>query len=319
MSNSGIPDRRRYINVMEEAFSRLVDARTRGRIDVGGVIVEVRNGVWILDPSRLRGKPFTVIGDIHGDRPTFDTIMLQTTGSLRIFAGDYVDRGPYEEQVYVFYNLMRLFVEGEPIIPLRGNHEPPDWLPPHPHDFPDALRKVYGRNDGKLAYEASKRIFDNLPYALLIKNTALIVHAGPPTSISPQMDAIELLGGNEWPPRPDLLEEILWNDPDETVPKTKPNPRGAGKLWGVSITNQVVHKTRTSIIIRGHEPTGRGYKWNHRKKVLTLFSRVGKPYGNTIAAILYCTDPGILKQPDLIERECIRTLRQRAALTAYAI
>ena len=82
------------------------------------------------------------------------------------------------------------------------------------------------------------------------------------------------------------MEELLWNDPDEQAHGVFPSPRGAGNLFGKTVTQEVLAKLNVKILIRGHEPAGEGYKINHDGKILTLFSRKGPPYFNTYGAYL---------------------------------
>jgi hypothetical protein len=64
------------------------------------------------------------------------------------------------------------------------------------------------------------------------------------------------------------------------------SPRGAGKLFGRSVTETVLNKLGVKILIRGHEQCPEGFKLNHDDKVLTLFSRKGAPYFNAYGAYL---------------------------------
>jgi len=87
-------------------------------------------------------------------------------------------------------------------------------------------------------------------------------------------------------PKRRLLEEMLWSDPTETIKEVCESPRGAGKLFGENITNEVLKRFDVKILIRGHEPCRDGFKINHGGKVLTLFSRKGQPYFNVQGAFL---------------------------------
>ncbi len=82
-----------------------------------------------------------VFGDIHGDFDTLKNILTRIRfdnvirSSLIIFLGDYIDRGPKQiESITLVLYLLREYPDR--VILLRGNHEPPEWLPVYPHDFP---------------------------------------------------------------------------------------------------------------------------------------------------------------------------------------
>lgn len=284
-------DASEYERVLVRALDRLEAAVKEGTVMVGGERFQVYGGAWLASGKSLSSQPVTVVGDIHGDHYTFNKIIEKYKDSFMIFLGDYVDRGPPEGQVYVFHTVLKLFAEGKALVPLRGNHEPPPELIPYPHDYPQALTILYGPRAGRL-YELSRRVFDHLPYALLLEDRALLVHGGPPiTTLDTARDPIEYLGGDKFPPQPSLLEEVLWSDPlpeEAGLETVRNHVRGAGLLWSKRDTERVLEKLGVKMIIRGHEWTPTGYKYDHGGRVLTLFSRLGPPYPNTAAAILHC-------------------------------
>jgi len=58
------------------------------------------------------------------------------------------------------------------------------------------------------------------------------------------------------------------------------------------------------ILIRGHEPSGEGFKLNHNGKVLTLFSRKGQPYNNEHGAYLQLSASETLENAKQLQ-QCI--------------
>ncbi|MFN4046392.1 MAG: metallophosphoesterase family protein [Acidilobaceae archaeon] len=250
--------------------------------------------------------PLAVLGDIHGDYATFSKILDDIDGEgvvasgLLVLLGDYVDRGPPEGQVETLARIAELKIEmGGRLIALRGNHEPPENLIPYPHDYPYALERLFGRNKALELYRKSIAVFNSLPHALILKGKALLLHGGPPTKPAESLE--DYLG---WDRRIEVLEEILWNDPTELVETRAPSPRGAGSLWGRRVTDKALSITGTSIIVRGHEPALEGYKFNHGRRILTLFSRLGEPYFNAAAAYIVCSSVEELS-PQNVDR-CLR-------------
>ncbi len=241
-----------------------------------------------------------VVGDLHGDKATLRRILAKSwtllDKALIVFLGDYVDRGTPEGQASVLAAVLRLKLAApERVILLRGNHEPPPGLEPSPHDFPIALIRLCPDKAGEL-YEEARLLFDTMPHAALVRGWALLVHGGVPTSTIEGEDELQILGGAD--DNREALVEILWNDPSDAVEWRSPNyHRGIGYLWGPRVTAEAMQRLGVKFIIRGHEATLKGYKLNHKVngnfRVVTLFSRVGPPYGSASAAFLCCPErPG---------------------------
>ena len=231
-----------------------------------------------------------VIGDLHGDLESLITI-LKSSGFTRkmsaskdatlIFLGDYGDRGAQSAEVY--YTILKLKLAfPEQVILLRGNHEGPEDLMASPHDLPLHFQYRFKEN-WATSYGKIRELFAYLCNAVLVEERYLMVHAG----LSPRINSIQdLAHAHTTHPAQELLEDLLWSDPNDMVQDFAPSPRGAGKLFGKNVTEKVLRKLNVKILIRGHEPCEGGYKINHDGKVLTLFSRKGSPYFNAYGAYL---------------------------------
>jgi len=267
-----------------------------------------RSGRKIVE---LRAKRFVVLGDVHGDLDTM-VKLLERTHAISIAAsdgcvvmlGDYVDRGPRQPEVLALIcELKRLL--GERLVLLRGNHECPPWLPVYPHDYPYVLRYRYGHALGEELYELSRQFFELLPLVAIAKGMFVAVHGGPPVKrVVEAKNVSELLDiENDY----EAIEDILWSDPVDD--NELPNPslgfalsyRGAGKVWGSTITTKFLSLMNAKMIVRGHEPCYLGYKLDHGGRVLTVFSMKGY-YGNAAAGAVVIDD----KCLESIER-CIVT------------
>jgi diadenosine tetraphosphatase ApaH/serine/threonine PP2A family protein phosphatase len=248
--------------------------------------LDIIEGLVKLEPS---GEAL-VIGDLHGDLESLISI-LKSSGFTRkmterkdatlIFLGDYGDRGARSAAVY--YTVLRLKLAfPEQVILLRGNHEGPEDLMASPHDLPMQFQFRF-KEDGRALYSKVRELFAYLYNAVLVEERYLMVHGG----LSPEIaTAQDLANANKTHPEQDFLEDLLWSDPNDTVRNVLYSPRGAGKLFGKSVTEKVLRKLNVKILIRGHEPCQEGFKLNHDSKVLTLFSRKGAPYFNTYGAYL---------------------------------
>jgi protein phosphatase len=217
-----------------------------------------------------------VVGDLHGDAETLHAILAESArraleGGVLLFLGDYIDRGPAQVEVLSTVLTLKLEYPGSVVI-LRGNHEPPPWLVPEPHDYPEVLAARFGQRGGRL-YEKSMALFQRLPHAAVSSNGIFMVHGGPPSEQRRLKDL-------EHPGKEDL-EDMLWSDPTP-IPGSAPSPRGAGHLYGPDVTRRFLADNGLRIIIRSHEPCN-GYRVDHDGAVVTVFSRRGPPYVNDVA------------------------------------
>jgi len=231
-----------------------------------------------------------IIGDLHGDfnslveilsKSTFIQKLHQHPTSIAIFLGDYGDRGFFSAEVY--YTLLKLkLLFPRQIILLRGNHEGPEDLLAYPHDLPSQFRNRFGE-DWRKVYEKVRKLFECLYNAAIVEERFLMLHGG----LSPKIRTLDDLAyAHSTHPKNELLEDLLWSDPDENVKEVCASPRGAGKLFGQQVTEEVLGRLNAKILIRGHEPCNEGFKINHNGQILTLFSRKGPPYFNDCGAYL---------------------------------
>jgi diadenosine tetraphosphatase ApaH/serine/threonine PP2A family protein phosphatase len=231
-----------------------------------------------------------VIGDLHGDLDSLVSIlkssgftqkMTKRKDAILIFLGDYGDRGAYSAEIYYSVLTLKLAFP-EQIVLLRGNHEGPEDLLASPHDLPMQFQFRF-KEKWRTAYSKIRELFACLYNAVLVEERYLMVHGG----LSPNINSIQdLARAHMTHPEQEFLEDLLWSDPNDMVKEVLYSPRGAGKLFGKSVTEKVLRKLNAKILIRGHEPCEEGFKLNHDGKVLTLFSRKGAPYFNAYGAYL---------------------------------
>ncbi len=230
-----------------------------------------------------------VVGDLHGDldsllvilrKSNFIEKMEKAKDATLIFLGDYGDRGDKSAETYYLILKLKLAFPKQVIL-LRGNHEAPKDLLGQPHDLPIRLQERFGE-DWQVAYMKIRELHNCLYNAVYVEDRFLMLHGG----LSPEIRGLKDIAEAQENQNIGLLEELLWNDPDETVQTVVFSPRGAGKLFGKKITEEVLERLQAKILIRGHESSDVGFKFNHGGKVLTLFSRKGAPYFNRYGAYL---------------------------------
>ena len=231
-----------------------------------------------------------IIGDLHGDLKSL-LFILQNSGFIKklvknknstlIFLGDYGDRGPHSAEVYYIILKLKLAFP-EQVVLLRGNHEGPEDLKAFPHDLPLQFQDRFKEN-WKTAYCKIRELFVYLYNAVLVEERYLMVHGG----LSPNIGSVQdLARAHLTHPKTKLLEDLLWSDPNDIIKTVLCSSRGAGKLFGRSVTEKVLNNLGVKVLIRGHEQCKNGFKLNHDGKVLTLFSRKGAPYYNPHGAYL---------------------------------
>ncbi len=132
-------------------------------------------------------------------------------------------------------------------------------------------------------YSKVRELFGYLYNAAFVEDRYLMVHGGLPAGIRSIQD---LALAHKLYSEQQFLEDLLWSDPVDEVKGVLYSPRGAGKLFGKDVTEEVLNKLGVRVLIRGHEPCPEGFKLNHDGKVLTLFSRKGAPYFNAYGAYL---------------------------------
>ena len=269
-----------FIQLVEESVQLLAEENGQvGSFNIVGRLAEI--------------KPFgqaVVVSDLHGDLESLIQILKETNflqkmnqnnKAILIFLGDYGDRGSYSAEVYYIVLKLKLLFP-EQVILMRGNHEGPEDLLASPHDLPMQFQARF-REKWRDAYSIIRELFQHLYNAVLVEERYLMIHGG----LTPQVKTLEDLAyAHIKHPKQRLLEDMLWSDPTETIKRVCESPRGAGKLFGEKVTNQVLRRFNVKVLIRGHEPCRDGFKINHRGKILTLFSRKGRPYSNVHGAYL---------------------------------
>ena len=274
-------------------------------IQSGSFVKTVDNVIDLLDEERGKTGRLTiserlvtlepsgealVIGDLHGDLDSllrilqnsrFTQKLVNCKDATLIFLGDYGDRGPRSAEVY--YTILKLKLAfPRQVVLLRGNHEGPEDLKASPHDLPLQFQAKFKEN-WTAAYSKVRELFAYLYNVVLVEERCLMLHGG----LSPNINSVQdLARAHVTHPKQDILEDLLWSDPNDMVKTVLGSPRGAGKFFGKSVTEKVLNKLGVKILIRGHEQCENGFKFNHDGKVLTLFSRKGAPYYNAHGAYL---------------------------------
>ncbi len=62
------------------------------------------------------------------------------------------------------------------------------------------------------------------------------------------------------------VSDLLWSDPDDSVPTWALSPRGCGFLFGSLVTAQFTHLNSLDLIARAHQLVEEGYQYKFNDK-----------------------------------------------------
>ena len=269
--------------------------RLEGEIDASDFIKLMEDAKRLMGQKFVElktDKPVVFVGDLHGDVDTvfklFEKIGLEKVLEefVIVFLGDYVDRGPNQIATLLLPLALKA-KRGEEVIVLRGNHEPPEWLPVFPNDFKEEVLPMTFGEAWREVYKSVQELFDSLTPSARV-NGVVAVHGGIPFSRLKSCEGVDCVT----PATREDVEDVLWSDPEEICKWSDPLElcvernyyRGAGKIWGAGATRVFLERSGSKMIVRGHTPVN-GFQFFHNNKVLTLFTRLGAPYYNSSACV----------------------------------
>jgi diadenosine tetraphosphatase ApaH/serine/threonine PP2A family protein phosphatase len=234
----------------------------------------------------FRGE-ILVAGDLHGDLEAFKGVrelFLSRPGSMLIFLGDYADRGPHGLEVVG--GLKELMEEQEGVLALKGNHEDYRGGLPYfsPCDLMDEVEAKRGVRWTDYFPEFERDFLDRLHLAVLIQGLAVLVHGGISSKIRKVGDLED--------PSAEVEEDVLWSDPWEEEGE-RPNPRGAGVLFGPDVSEAFTRRLGVKFLIRSHEPAKAllGPHVAHSGRVFTISST--RVYGGKAFVLSFKPDPAL--------------------------
>ncbi|MFX1514274.1 MAG: metallophosphoesterase family protein [Promethearchaeota archaeon] len=227
------------------------------------------------------------VGDLHGYIDNAQQV-LKLAGKLDIdhlvFLGDYVDRGPKQLELLEF--VLKLAIrEPEKLIVLRGNHESEEMN--KRYGFTQALREAFPNwEDYEQVFQLCLRVYEFLPLAVTTPHS-IGLHGGIPEKAT--LEDIRLI------PKPHsnliqferdqslklirILEELQWNDPDETMREGfSPSIRGGStKVFGREALLDFLEMAGKKRLIRSHEASRGSFSslWNHH--LIHIFSAAPYP------------------------------------------
>lgn len=335
-------------NLTQTHLSNLIAAYQKGKVlhyryahELVGTITQMHislpnlvQRIQISTDSRL-----TVVGDLHGQLQDLFAIFefqgLPSKKNCFLFNGDFVDRGSYSIEVLFIIYVCKI-LEPESVWLNRGNHEHPQLN--KRYKFEQQVKQTYDER----MYERIASSFKVLPLCTIINNDIFVVHGGLTEFKDLTLADIEKIKNNHQVPKEiiskedKIMKQLVWSDPWSETETTldldyngfTTSSRGAGIIWSPAITYNFLKQNKLLLIIRSHQMVDEGFKYDHGKHVVTLFSAsyyCGKNEnkgaiaifnnGNTrsIKYIQYYANPIQLNyDDDIVERTTKQTLQKLA-------
>lgn len=223
--------------------------------------------IMILEPNIRRvSSDVIVVGDIHGQ---FSDLLhiFETNGTPEtmnyIFLGDFVDRGENSLECILYLFIYKILYP-EKVTLLRGNHEQ------------KIINKVYGFYDeivskynNSTVWSIINSVFNHLNIGCIVDGKYLCVHGGISPRIS--INKLERVDRFEKLTETSIINDVLWSDPFNKS-GSAPNPRGNGFLFGDDILKQFLVFNNLEMVIRSHQLSIEGFKWDFDGHCLTVWS-----------------------------------------------
>ncbi|ELQ74818.1 Serine-threonine phosphatase 2B, catalytic subunit [Trachipleistophora hominis] len=222
-------------------------------------------------------KPCTIFGDIHGQYYDLLKIIknINFDHETVVFVGDYVDRGSFSSEVFLFLMALKLAYPKNVIL-LRGNHESSEMT--RYFSFKKECDIKYSNN----MYKEFLSAFRALPLCAVVMKKIFCVHGG----ISPDLKEIEDINRfNRFvePTSNKTMLDLLWADPHpfyeslETVYFAPNKNRRCSYFYTYLAVKEFLAANNLWCIVRGHEVQENGYKLYKEyiddvPSVITIFS-----------------------------------------------
>jgi serine/threonine-protein phosphatase 2A catalytic subunit len=124
----------------------------------------------------------------------------------------------------------------------------------------------------------------------LVEGRILGMHGGLSTDFRSLDEVRQLERVQDIPQEGGLYSDLVWSDPDDR-PGVRPNPRGAGILFGPDVTSEFMRANGLTLIARAHQLMQDGYLTCHGDALVTLFSAPNYCYRcNNLAAFMECDE-----------------------------
>lgn len=216
----------------------------------------------VLDIS----PPVLVVADMHGQLFDMLNIFEKCKSSSKfLFLGDYVDRGPYSVELFIYLAAKKI-LEPNNFYLIRGNHE--DSTVNSTYGLMEDCKNIYKSIS---LYNRLNEVFKSLPVAALIGNKIFCVHGGfgPKCQTIAEINEINRFKDID---SDEILTDLTWSDPDFIKQKFRDNTRGAGHLMSKEAVLEFIAVNDLKLFVRAHQTQDLGFKYYFEDKLLSLWS-----------------------------------------------
>lgn len=273
---------------LNKTLERLLQCKTPSEEEVE-LLCEKAKEIFMKEENVISvPSPVTICGDTHGQ--FYDLIELFKIAGMPphinyLFMGDYVDRGYHSVETLSLLLCLKVLYPDRMWL-LRGNHESRQITQVYGF-YDECMRKFATGGVWKLFTD----LFDYLPLSAVVNNDIFCCHGG----LSPNfetLDDLREINRNVEVPHTGVMCDLLWSDPVEEEGWSM-SPRGAGYVFGKTVTDKFNERNKIKMICRGHQLVNDGFSWNHEETCVTIFTAPNYCYrcGNT-AALMELNETG---------------------------
>jgi serine/threonine-protein phosphatase 5 len=236
--------------------------------------------------SLQQNDTVTIVGDIHGKYYNllriFEMNGYPSPSNPYLFNGDMVDRGLFGIETILTLLLFQLSCGMDCLRLNRGNHE--FTKEEGGNSLESWMYQVKTAYDDDM-YQQFVDLFKQLPFAHVIQDRVLVVHAGltnkqsSPGNLSQEPASLDDIAhipkGVGGPSAYTLWSNLIWSDPMDAdgMQDLHPETTSRGMMFGPDVTERFLRENDLRYIIRSHEcREGGGFHRIHGGKVITVFS-----------------------------------------------
>ena len=252
---------------------------------------------------RIR-SPCKIFGNLYGEyndlmrffesfgNPSDDNQMGDITVMQYIFLGDFCDRGYYSLEVILLLFALKVKYP-DYIIIIRGHHEDSNVNAYYGlgQECKDRLSDNLQNPEGIFA--SINKVFDSLPFGVLIDNSILCLHGGIGSRLATLSDIENIkrpvkIVQEVTNSQQQILIDILWSEYSDEINDLDVNFERDKKKYGFIVKygkdrlNKFLYENNLKLLITSHQYVHEGFMTFNDDKLLTLFSATNymDQYGN---------------------------------------